>query len=562
MKNIIKIIVVLAFGFGMYACTDDFAEMNKNPTQPTQTVPDYLFNNIIRTTGYSGSYILYLYNPQTYNMTRLGTASQTSSPDDMYNLPQTSGIDASWSVFYGKLRDIAELYKNIDAASGAPERYVNQKNMLAIYKAQILFHTCDKFGDIPYFDAGKGLSDLVFRPKYDNQGEIYEAVIAELKEAVSTMDMDGETAAGESVFDFDINNLVWRGDGTAVAHFEKWKKLGTSLILKYALRMSKANEASAKAHINWALSNGLLMDNREDGAAIIPYRIDGWENASRKNAHQWSFYYNPTFRPGQFLASKLATPADPELIDSTEVFDVRFYALHYPNTAGEYKLLANSPDDNAGKDISGRDTEVYPGGEWTRTMAHWTETTTQYSAWNRCYPMSMFQPNWMLSYAEHNFVMAEIYASGMGPAVNHAMAEQYYNAGITSSIEDLLQYEHVNYPDDNPNIYIQYTQADIDAVINHPMNKYDAANALDQIRTQRWIDYFARPDEAWSLMRRTNLFDVDNTVPLVAGGSNVEMVYRVKYPGSEINYNTSMYQEQLSKMGGQDDIFYKSWLWE
>jgi hypothetical protein len=545
----------------MYACTDDFADMNKSPDRPTQTVPDYLFNNIIRTTGYSGSYILYLYNPQTYNMTRLGTWSTTSSPDDMYELPQTSGIDASWSTFYGKLRDISELYKNIDAAAGSPERYTNLKNMLAIYKAYILFHTCDKFGDIPYFEAGKGLTDLIFRPKYDDQGEIYNAVIEELKTAVSTMIMDANTPEDESVFDFEINNLLWRGAGDAVSHFEKWKKLGTSMILKYALRMSKADEAAAKTHINWALSNGMLMNNREDGAGVIPYRIDGWNNASRKNAHSWSFYYDPTFRPGTFLASKLSDAADPELIDSTEVYDLRFYAWHYPNSSGEYRLLENSPDDNQGKTIVSS-TNIYPNGEWNHVMAHWSTNGTNYSPWTRMYAMSMFQPHWMLSYAEHNFVLAEIYASGMGPAVDHAMAEQYYNAGITSSMEDMFQYEHVNYPDENPDFYIQPTQADIDAVINHPDHKYDAANALDQIRTQRWIDYFARPDEAWSLMRRTNLFDVQNTLPLFAGGSKVEMTWRVKYPAGEISYNTEKYQEQLAKMGGQDDIFHKSWLWQ
>ncbi|MCG8308348.1 MAG: SusD/RagB family nutrient-binding outer membrane lipoprotein [Cytophagales bacterium] len=558
MKKIVKAIVILVIGISAHSCTDRFEDMNVHPSKPTQTIPDYLFTNLVRNTGYSGSYILYMYNPQTYNMTRLATSAVI---DNMYDLPNRSGIDASWNGYYNKLRDISELYKNIEEAAGSPERYDNLKHMLSIYHSYIVFVANDKFGDMPHSEAGKGLSELQFRPKYDDQQEIYTAELEALKTAVSGMVLSTTTPEDESIFDYEINNRLWRGESNAVSHFTAWKKFGTSLILKYALRMSKADPSKAAEYISWALSNGEMMSAREDGAALIPYRIDGWNNGSRKNAHMWAFYYNPTFRPGQFMVSKLADAADLSLIDSTEVFDKRFYAYVYPNKDGEYRILANSPDDNQGKDIIAT-TDIYPGGEWQKEMAHWSETGANYALWNRMYPMSMFQANWMLSYAEHNFVLAEIYASGTGTSVDHTKAQMYYEEGIKSSMEDLFYYEHVNYPDNNPDWLITAEQADIDAVINHPFNAYDQAKALDQIRTQRWLDYFARPDEAWSLMRRTNLFDVDNTVPLFTSGTKVEMVYKIQYPGSEISYNTEEFTAQLNKMGGQDDIFYKTWLWK
>ena len=558
MNKIIKAILIIVIGVTAYSCTERFEEMNTHPTQPTKTIPDYLFTNLIRNSAYSGSYILYLYNPQTYNMTRLAT---NSTIDNMYDLPNLSGIDASWNTYYNKLRDIGELYKNIDEAAGSLERFDNLKHMLAIYKSHLVFVASDKFGDIPNSEAGQGLSDLQFRPKYDDQQEVYTSEIEALKAAVSGIVLESNTPADESIFDFAINNRFWRGTADAVSHFTAWKKFGTSLILKYGLRMSKADPAKAAEYIGWALSNGELMDTREDGAAYIPYRVDGWGNGSRKNAHMWSFYYDPGMRPGQFMVSKLVDAADPELIDSTEVFDKRFYAYVYPNQDGEYKILENSPDDNQGKDIVST-TDIYPGGEWTKPMAHWSTTGANYALWNRMYPMSMFQANWMLSYAEHNYILAEIYASGMGAGVDHTKAQMYYEAGIQASMEDLFYYEHVNYPDDNADWVITLDQADIDAVINHPFNAYDQAKALELIGAQRWLDYFARPDEAWSMMRRTNLFDVDTNVPLFTSGNKVNMVYKIKYPGSEISYNTDQYTTQLGKMGGQDDIFYKSWLWK
>ena len=70
-----------------------------------------------------------------------------------------------------------------------------------------------------------------------------------------------------------------------------------------------------------------------------------------------------------------------------------------------------------------------------------------------------------------------------------------------------------------------------------------------------------RPDNAWSIIRRTNLFDLDNTVPLYSDGQKIDMIWRLPYPASESEYNTDNYLDELGTMGGQDDIRYKNWLW-
>ena len=475
-------------------------------------------------------------------------------------LENSSGIDGSWSEFYGKLKDINGLYEMIEKSSADPARHVNQTAMLTIYKIYHAFRTLDKFGDMPYSEAGKGYTELLFRPVYDTQQTVYVALLDELKGVVKSMVLDDETAAGESMFDFDINARLWRGDHNAIAHFTKWKQFGNSLLLKHALRMSKADASKAKEYISAAMQ-GPLMSGIEDGAAMIPTSIDGYNNGSRKNAWQWTRFYSPGTRPAQFMSSLMTTAADPGVVDSADVVDPRFFGVYWPNDQGEYRIVPNSPDDVAQLDMIVSDAKNYPGGEWAKTLKWWDDAgyEANYCVFNRFYATSMFMPQQMLTYSEHCLIMAEIIEMGLASG----NAKMYYEAGVRASISEFLNPAFGNYPDNNPGWIVDVTEADLDAIVAHPKVSFDAAaDKLKAIRTQRWIDYFHRPDNTWAMVRRTNVFDFDNTVPLFEEGSKINMIYRLKYPGSEIEYNTDNYLETLGRMGGQDDIRHKNWLWK
>ena len=543
------------------ACSNGFEEMNVNPSKPTETQPDFLFTNLVRGIGYSGSQNLYLYCPQTMPVNRM--VGQQSGQIEV--LENKSGIDASWGEYYGKLKDINGLYEMIGKSAAAPERLVNLKNMLTIYKCFYAFRTVDKFGNMPFFDAGLGYSDLVFRPKYDSQQDIYYALLDTLKQAVSTMVLSNETADGESIFDYDINTRLW-GGSDPVEHFTKWKKFGNSLILKYALRMSKADETKAKEYIAFAINDGTLMDDVSDGAALYPTSIDGYNNGSRRNAWNWAFIYSPGTRPAQFVATLLTTAADPLEVDSADVFDPRFFAIYYPNDSGQYRIIPNSPDDidQLEPAMHVNYSDNYPGGEWTHTLIPWYDSRykANYCVFNRFYMMSMFMPQLMLSYSEHLLVMAEIYAMGLAPGGSLSDAKQYYEEGVRVAIKEFVNSEYGNYPDNNPDWIVHVDDSQIDDILANSPIKWDEGNALNLIRTQRYIDYMLRPDNAWSLVRRTNLFDLDNTVPLFVSGSKIDYIWRIPYPGSEIEYNTDNYLEALGIMGGQDDIRYVNWLWK
>ena len=555
MKNKYLILLTGILLMFLGACSDAFDDMNVDPDSPTKTQPDFLFTNLVRGIGYSGSQNLYLYCPQTMPITRMvgGGGSEV--------LENTSGIDGSWGEFYGKLKDINGLYEMIEKSAAAPERHVNQKAMLTIYKVYHAFRTLDKFGDMPYFDAGKGYTDLIYRPKYDSQQDVYYGLLDELKAAVQSMVLEDKTPDDESIFDFDINARLW-GGSDAVVHFTKWKKFGVSIMLKYALRMSKADQAKAKEYISFALGTGALMEDISDGAALYPTSIDGYNNGSRRNSWSWAFYYSPGTRPAQFMTSLLTTAASSAEIDSSEVFDPRFFAIYYPNDQGEYKVIPNSPDDldNLVPSMVVSDAKNYPGGEWAKTLKPWSDPAYEanYCVFNRFYMLSMFMPQQMLTYSEHCLVLAEIYAMNLA----NGNAQAYYEKGVRASITEFVNGDYGDYPENNPSWIVHVDNDQLNDILTNSPIKWDAANALNLIRTQRYIDYMHRPDNAWAIVRRTNLFDLDNTVPIFSDGQKVNMIWRLKYPASEIDYNTDNYLEVLGKMGGQDDIRFKNWLWK
>ncbi len=560
MRNIYQIVSIWALTAMclLQSCDKGFEELNTDPKNPTTTSPEFLFTNLIRGIGYSGGTNLYLYNPQTLPITRLGVYGG----NDIENPPNSSGIDGSWSEFFGKLKNISELenlIKEIDPEAIAPERQVNRLAMIKIFKAYFAFVATDKFGDIPYSEAGLGLEDLLFRPKYDAQEQIYLTVLEELKRAVESMVLAENTPAGENYLDFDANQELFEGE-SSVAHFTKWKKFGNSLLLKHALRFSKKDVAKAKEYIAVALK-GPLMDSEDDSAMIIPGRLGPkTDGGTRRNAWAWARYYGPTYLPGQFLASKMVNATDISLVDSTEVVDPRFFAIYYPNAEGEYRILPHSPDAIAAIGPETAQSSLYlqgESGEIITSLGH-PDYNASHAIWNRMYAMSIFMPQQMLTYSEHCLIIAEIYASELASGD----PRPFYEAGVRSSIREFLNPGYTQYPDNNPDWLISWDDTDIDDLLNDPLARYGAGNALESIRTQRWIDYFYRPNEAWALVRRTNLFDLDNTVPLQAEGTAIPMIYRLRYPDNEADYNITHYLDQLAKMGGTDNIRWKSAIYE
>ena len=103
----------------------------------------------------------------------------------------------------------------------------------------------------------------------------------------------------------------------------------------------------------------------------------------------------------------------------------------------------------------------------------------------------------VINYADYCFMRAEFIVRGLATG----NAEDWYNKGIEASIKFYDDAAKRAKLED----YVAVTQAEIDAYINAPDVKYNAAKALEQIAIQEYINFYKQPNEAWALFKRTGM---------------------------------------------------------
>lgn len=232
----------------------DFGTTNANPTVVSTPIPYALLTNVERLLGSATSTI------STANDNQAQIFCQYFSEAEypgiaLYNVPQTNISTAYTSV----LQDCQTVIN----VSTSPAEIATAR----ILKAYIFWNLTDKFGPIPYAEALKAVT-----PRYSKQEDIYPDLIKELTEAVAQMPASG----------------VQRGD-IMYSDLSQWRKLGNSLRMMMALRLSKKYPAAggyAATQFNLALT---------DAAGIITSNADNFKvsyvGGGADNAYSNPFWY-------------------------------------------------------------------------------------------------------------------------------------------------------------------------------------------------------------------------------------------------------------------------------
>jgi hypothetical protein len=157
--------------------------------------------------------------------------------------------------YSGVLFDLENIIKtNTDPETkSAAEAFGANENQIAIariLKAFQFWNLTDMWGDIPYFDALKGIPNVT----YNTQDTIYKNLIKELTEAVAQLTYGRKSVKGDIAYDGGIR---------------KWKKLANSLRMLMALNLSKRYPGAsdyASFEFNAALSDsaGSIEDNTDN----------------------------------------------------------------------------------------------------------------------------------------------------------------------------------------------------------------------------------------------------------------------------------------------------------
>ncbi len=152
-----------------------------------------------------------------------------------------------WRMFDESYQnDVLNIVDAVERTKGVANK-TNLNAMCRIMKVYTFARLTDLYGDIPYFEAGKG-STGVIRPKYDAQQDIYNDFFKELTEASAQLDASKDPVP---------NEYFYKGNIPA------WKKFANSLRLRLALRLAKRDPDKAKAEIQAAYAAGVFTSNAD-----------------------------------------------------------------------------------------------------------------------------------------------------------------------------------------------------------------------------------------------------------------------------------------------------------
>jgi hypothetical protein len=528
MKRFINIVLPLVLLLS--ACERNFEEINTNPNAPTEVDPSFLFAQAEKATFDDGSF----YNEallHSYLWTQQFSDKTAAADIFQRNEFAVSVNSQYWSQFYiAKMPNIADIKIKLNAEPASLQAiHANRRAMVDIIQVLNAHYVVDMFGAIPYSEAFKAFdfNDQNFLPKYDEQQSIYLAMLSQLKEASSLLSTD----ASQENFSADLwfNNDI-----------SKWKKLANSLRLRLAMRISDADQATARSVINELLAHpeDLISSNSDN----LVFRYTGSDFNSPLYAQARAFMHGTA--AAKNFVDFLKNTGDPRL----RIF---FNKATQGPDAGTYVGVPVSPD---ARDAAG----LFSTGSGKDYNSKYSRGHAQ--AW-----FNLKFPELVINYAEVLLLRAEIAQKGW----SGENAKQLYEEGITASIQfySSLYKEAVPYgdnknpdsPTDNPEMAdinsFDVSPSEISALLAAPGVKYDPGNAANQIGVQQWINHHRNPRELLSNFRRTDIPN-STSVPawetIVASGnilpeSNVPK--RLTYPASEYASNSSNLESILSIQG-------------
>lgn len=482
----------------VFACDDGFDELNTNEVDPTEVDPVFQLNEAIINMSFPGSVLVY----------DMGIVQQIITPNSgvltgaNFNQDNRNSTEDMWINYYrGVIRNTRDIISRIQ---DDPERS-NLLQMTRILQAHAFMLLTDTYGDIPYFEGGKGFTDQTLFPAYDPQQEVYSDILQELNQASAALSSSGRVETADVLYGGDI---------------DLWRKYGNSLLLRAGMRLTKVEPSTAEQVAQEAFQAGVITEN--SGNAVIRHDANYVNGPGRTlNATEANNYYL-----GAPFVEYLQETNDPRL---------RAIAVTYVGAA-------SGPDQVLGPDGNGTyDPDVHVGmpignnDETARQAAAQLGLTSfyEFAQADRERVAKQTSPMFLVTAAQNHLLLAEAAARGW----ISASAEELYQAGIQLHMEQMASYDERS----------AIPEAEIQEYINN--NPLTDANALEQINTQYWIASFLNGPEAFANFRRSGFPNLDPNPFPNQDLTTENFIRRFTYPASEIAVNAENVNAAVNRMG-------------
>lgn len=475
-----KKINIILFALGLIilgsSCSDDFGDMNVPSDATTSVEPKFLFSPLVQAVfdNYQRNVNLY---PDLYSQYWANTVSGFSSPRYEY---VDGWIGNQWSEHYTKdlrrANSIQDLY-------GEDPLYVDAVAIKEIWMCYWWSRITDTYGDVPYFNAGRGES-----VPYNSQEEIYNDLFTRLNTAINAITGNADQYEYNEGYDVMYNGVA-----------SQWQKFGNSLRLRLAMRISNVDPTKAAAEAKAAVDGpgGLLASNAD--VAKVPMWSQGWYDYLHQMAWNWNnirmsktmsdyLYEQSSYGEDPRAPKWFAYQVDGEPVTKEDAgFD------RYNGIENGYNLVpSNSDEDYATINLEGGYVDfVGNGGD------------------DLMYCPVMF-------YSEVLFLQAEAAMRGWISGDANAL----YLEGVQASMDY---------------VGVDATEAS-NYIAGLPTLSGATETDLKQLITQKWISNFPNGVEGWADFRRTDYPDITLPKDGVSGSATVASgtwVKRVRYPVNE-----------------------------
>lgn len=491
-----KTIVVLLLATTLFISCSDYLDVDKDTDSPTKAPLALLLTNIQVTVGqvndfgpYSGE-VLSVYTHQT-------TAREEQ---DQYGAKVNNGaVNNDWNNIYLGLTNIETLISQSTETGNLVYTGIAQ-----IQKAYLMSIAVDLWGDVPFSEASQ-LTTGIISPKFDDQKEIYKAVLGLIETAKTNL------KSNEGLLKPSKDDLFYGGNAS------KWIKFANTFKLKLY------NQTRLTADFDQAGFSALLAENNFFASNEDDFQFDSTKNISpgdennryfisaykstQFGSYQSPWFYeilkgvnpnihngNPDPRAAYYFYNQLIPGQLPPDQGVAETGNPK--ADYWDSSTGFYSIRFGSLGPN--RDSSAENSYTYPGifptgGRYDDGKGGSVAILSDASG-------TGVAPHRILTYDEFLYIQAELMLVGkmtgnastkltQAMTASFAKVDQVVSkSGSTQTIPVLTGSTAVN--TFMTNVMTEYTDA-------------TAAKKLEIVMTQKWVATYGDPMDQFNDYRRT-----------------------------------------------------------